>query len=418
MEFIYQGIDNRGKTISGTIDALDRKAAILTLKDKGYYATSIAPHGQVMVSSPGPAYKTDSAQSRFALPSGKLSGNITRKDIQTMTAQLHTALQAGLPIMECLKVIEKQISKPNIKQILLQLQHDVSSGDSLSEAMKKHPKFFSPLYLAMIQVGETGGILQETTGQLASLLKRENQIRSNIRSASTYPLFVLVVGMISVYILTTFVLPRIITSITDNEALLPWPTRVLMLVSNVSEHYGWAILIGIILTVVGFRYWISTASGRYTWDRFKLLVPVLGQVLRTVAVGRFARTLGSLTHGGITILEALTVVRGTLGNEQLSREIDNVMNAVRGGDPLAEPLARSGIFPPLLVQIVSVGEQTGKLDEMLLDAATTFDEEADSAITRFTAILPGILVMLLAAVVGFIVIGILLPIMSMDLGAG
>jgi type II secretory pathway component PulF len=202
--------------------------------------------------------------------------------------------------------------------------------------------------------------------------------------------------------------------------MLPWPTRLLMAISGftkavVTTIYGWLFIAAIVVGLYCLRRWTKSA-GRVKWDAFKLRLPVLGSVLRTIAVGRFARTLGALTKGGVTILEALGVVRDTLGNELLAREIDAVAEKVKSGASLAGPLETSGYFPPLLVQIVSIGEQTGRLDELLLNAANTFDSEADAAITRFMAIFPAVLILFVALVIGFIIAATLLPIIVMELG--
>jgi type II secretory pathway component PulF len=243
-----------------------------------------------------------------------------------------------------------------------------------------------------------------------------------MKNASAYPIFVLCLGIISVIIVITVILPKIIGTLGADLTILPLPTRILMGISSFfkglfTSFPGWIVLVGI---VVGFYHlikWMRT-SGRLQCDTFKLRIPILGSVLRTIAVGRFARTLGALTMGGVTILDALGVVRDTLGNELLGREIDTVADKVRRGEPLADPLGESGYFPPLLVQIVAVGEQTGKLDELLLNAADTFDSEADSAINKFMSIFPAILILLLALVIGFIIAATLLPIVVMELGGG
>jgi len=411
-EFLYQGVDSAGVAVSGHVDAVDRRGAIVSLNSRGCFPTSLEQKDS--------AGTDEDVESSKPIARDVISiGKINSKDILALTGQLHTALQAGLPIMQCLEVIEKQMTKPAVKKLLGQLSIDVNSGDSLSESMAKHKDVFSKLYLAMIRVGETAGILEQTTGQLTDLLKREDKVKSDMKSASAYPLFVLTVGFLSVVILVTMVLPNVIESILENTAVLPLPTRMLMWLSDLFGSY-YSLVFAVVLVISGFAFkrWVKGPNGRLLWDTFKLKIPVLGNVLRTIAVGRFARTLGSLSKGGITILEALGVVRDTMGNEFLARQIDDVTQKVKAGEPLAEPLARSGDFPPLLVQIVSVGEQTGKLDLMLLNAAATFDEQADAAIKRFTSILPAVLVMLLAVVVGFIVAATLMAVMSMDLGAG
>ncbi len=420
-QFSYKAVEQGGGHVTGTIEAIDRRSAVATLTDKGHFVTELAEEAQSL--SVTPSVNGDEKAvldlSRF-MQFG--SRKVTSKDVLAMTTQLSTALQAGLPLLNGLKLIHEQQHKAATREMLGELVNAVSSGQSLSEAMAKHEKIFSPLYLSMIRVGETGGILEQTTAQLAGILTRDEKIKTNMKNASAYPIFVLCIGLVSVVIIITWILPTIIGTISETGALLPLPTRILIRMSGftkalLTEVYGWIILA---LIGAGLYYlfrWTKTA-GKLKWDTFKLRIPVLGSVLRTIAVGRFARTLGALTKGGVIILEALSVVRDTLGNELLGREIDVVAEKVKTGESLAGPLSESGYFPPLLVQIVSIGEQTGKLDELLLNAADTFDAEADSAINRFMAIFPALLILLLALVIGFIIAATLLPIIVMTIGGG
>ena len=256
--------------------------------------------------------------------------------------------------------------------------------------------------------------------ELAEILKREDKVVTNMKNASAYPMFVLVLGLVSVTVIVTWILPGIMATMDMDPALMPLPTRMLLTMSDVVKAmfttlFGGLATVALVIATVQLIRWIRT-EGRLQWDAFRIRIPILGTVLKTIAVGRFARTLGALTAGGVTILDALAVVRDTLGNEVLAREIDAVAEEVKRGESLAAPLDRSGSFPPLLVQIVAVGEQTGKLDELLLSAADTFDDEADAAINRFMSIFPALLILLLALVVAFIVVATLLPMVSMDLG--
>ena len=356
----------------------------------------------------------------FKVPVRLGSRRITSKDLLAMTSQLSTALRAGLPLLNGLEIIRDQQHKAVMKELLSELAKLVRSGQSLSEAMAGHKGIFSPLYLSMIRVGETGGILEQTTTQLADILGREEKVKTSMKNASAYPIFVLGLGLASVVVIITWILPQILSTISGGLAMLPWPTRVLMGISAFTRGMlttlqGWLFIAAVVTGLYYLRKWTKSA-GKIKWDAFKLRLPVLGSVLRTIAVGRFARTLGALTKGGVTILEALGVVRDTLGNELLGREIDGVAEKVKGGASLAGPLEISGYFPPLLVQIVSIGEQTGRLDELLLNAADTFDAEADAAITRFMAIFPAVLILVLALVIAFIIAATLLPIVVMELG--
>ena len=417
--FSYKAVDRSGGHVTGTIEAVDRRSAVAALTEKGNFVTELTK--DVRSHSPG-----DSQDKTAASDVGELlkfgSRRVSSKDVLAITTQLSTALRAGLPLLSGLELLRKQQHKIATKDLLGDLVDAVSAGQSLSEAMAGHEKVFSPLYLSMIRVGETGGILEQTTVQLANMLTREDKIKTNMKNASAYPIFVLCLGLVSVTIVITVILPKIIGTLGADLTVLPLPTRILMGISGFiqglfTSFFGWIVLTAVIVGFYRLIKWTRT-SGRLQCDTFKLRIPILGSVLRTIAVGRFARTLGALTMGGVTILEALGVVRDTLGNELLGREIDTVAEKVKRGEPLADPLGESGYFPPLLVQIVAVGEQTGKLDELLLNAADTFDSEADSAINKFMSIFPAILILLLALVIGFIIAATLLPIIAMELGGG
>ncbi len=417
--FSYKAVNQIGEHVTGTIEAIDRRSAVVALTEKGHFVTELAKDARSH--SPGDSLaETAATDVRQLLKFG--SGRVSSKDVLAMTTQLSTALRAGLPLLSGLELLRKQQHKTATKELLGDLVDAVSAGHSLSEAMARHEKVFSPLYLSMIRVGETGGILEETSTQLADMLTREEKIKTSMKNASAYPIFVLCLGLVSVAIIITVILPRILGTLGTDLTAMPLPTRILMGVSSFIQGLFTSFPGWIALAAIGFGFyhlikWTKT-TGRQQYDTFKLRVPILGSVLQTIAVGRFARTLGALTMGGVTILEALGVVRDTLGNELLGREIDAVAEKVKRGEPLADPLEESGYFPPLLVQIVAVGEQTGKLDELLLNAADTFDAEADSAINQFMSIFPAILILLLALVIGFIIAATLLPIVMMQLGGG
>jgi len=419
-EFSYKAVDKSGGHITGTVEAADRRSAVATLADKGRFVIELNEGGHL------PAAVDEEFEVSAAIDLGRFlrfgSNRITGKDVLAVTGQLSTALRAGLPLLNGLEIIRNQQHKTALREVFDDLAESVRQGKSLSEAMSEHEKIFSPLYLSMIRVGETGGILEQTTTQLVGILSRDEKVKTNMKNASAYPIFVLSLGLISVVVIITWVLPGILRTIIGGVEVLPWPTRVLLALSEFiralfTTFYGWLTVALVAAAVYYFRKW-KRAEGKIKWDAFKLRIPVLGSVLRTIAVGRFARTLGALSKGGVAILEALSVVRDTLGNELLGREIDRVAEEVKKGEPLASGLVESGHFPPLLVQIVSIGEQTGKLDELLLNAADTFDDEADSAISRFIAILPAVLILLLAVVIGFIIVATLLPILMMGFGTG
>ncbi|MCF7975971.1 MAG: type II secretion system F family protein [Phycisphaerae bacterium] len=418
-QFHYKAIDKQGASVTGNIDAVDQRGAVAMLSDQGRFVTEMSEMSSQTHTS---VLQTETKSISASSPSWTFGGgHVSSKDLVAMTSQFCTALRAGLPLMKCLELLRDQQKKPASRDMLDDLVQTVSSGQSLSDAMAAHPKVFSPLYVSMIRVGEAGGILEQTTLQLAQILKRDDKVRANMTSAMAYPAFVLCLGIVSVAIIVTWILPNVMSNMDVDAAMLPWPTQVLMASSTLSKGllttpYGW-IGLG---AVGGLIFWVARwikREGRMQWDAFRLKIPILGHVLRSIAVGRFARTLGALTQGGVTILEALKVVRDTLGNEVLGAQIDHVSEEVKRGESLATPLDACGYFPPLLVQVVAVGEQTGTLDELLLNAAETFDEEADAAISRFMAVFPAALILIMGVVVGFIIIATLLPMVTLQLGS-
>ncbi len=411
-QFSYKAVDETGAHVSGTVEAPDRRSAVAVLAERGQFVVDLRDAAEAAA-----AGGVERVAGEFAKLGRLGAGRVGQRDVLAIMSQLSAALRAGLPLLNALEIIRDQQNKRGVRALLDSLVESVSGGHSLSEAMEQHPRIFGRLEVSMVRVGETGGILEQTTEQLKRVLERDQKIKTSMKNASAYPVFVLGLGLISAVIVITKVLPRVLGAIDVGAEMLPFPTRVLLGVSGFIKSYG---LIALVVLAAG-GYFVSRwvrGAGRLRWDGFKLKVPVLGSVLRAVAVGRFARTLGALTKGGVTILDALTVVRDTLGNEVLGRCIDEVAEKVKTGSPLAQPLGMCGRFPPLLVQIVSVGEQTGKLDTMLLDAAETFDAQADAAIARFMAILPAVLVLILALVIGLIIAATLLPVVMMELGGG
>ena len=416
-EFHYSAVNSKGAGITGTIDASDQRAAISALAREGKFVTEFLDKRGRAEKKPtvGSVGSTKVKISAGAV--GSLFSGISSKYILAYTSQLSTALNAGLGLLEALRLIAKQQSKVKVRELLDGLADDVSGGKSFSEALALRRDVFSPLYISMVTAGETAGILEETLSRLSELLEREQKVKSSLINASIYPLCVMALGIASVIIVITVVLPRVFETI-GSTAAMPLPTQILIKTSDFITSFWHVLLFGTMAVFIVFYRWKKTESGRLSWDGFLLKIPVMGSVLKTIAVGRFARTLGALTKGGITILDALEVVRDTLGNEVLARGIDSAAEDVRSGSSVAEPLDRTGIFPPLLIQIVSVGEHTGKLDELLLNAANTFDQQADDAVQRFMAFFPTALIVLLALVIGFIIAATLLPIMMMQLGGG
>jgi len=396
----YKAMDRMGQAVQGQIEAATQQSAIAVLAEKGHFVEEIVPRVYTSATS-------KPRQKGFKL-------RLSDKDLLEFILQFATALQSKLPLITALQVISQQNPSPKVISLVAGLTEMITSGRSLSESMARYPRIFDNLHLSMVAAGEASGTLPQTMGQMAKWLERELEIKNNVLTAALYPAFVLSLGLISVVIVVTWILPQILYTLAGDASQLPWPPRATLAIRGFLKHYGLVLAGAGIVGAFLVKRWKKTAIGKYTWDRIKLMIPVFQGVQRKWAVSRFARTLGTLMQEGINILEALQIVRDTLGNEVLAQDIDKLAAQVRTGSNLAQPLVKSGRFPPLLIQIVSVGEETGSLAPLLLGAADAFDRDTQTAVKRFMALFPAVLILLLALVVGFIVAATLLPIVQIE----
>ncbi|MCP4709206.1 MAG: type II secretion system F family protein [Planctomycetes bacterium] len=401
--FQYRALNRSGSTIKGSIDADNPQVAKSILAERGLFIDSIS-----QVESSGEIEVTSSIKKSYKL-------KLSEKHRVELIRQLATALHAHLPLMSALQVVGQQNAQPNVRQLVAEISDSIKSGQSLSYAMGQYPNIFEKLDISMVSVGESAGTLDQSMMQLADLSEASLETKNEITTASLYPAFVLILGLVSVSIIVTFILPRILTTLAADLESQPWPTQVLFAVSNFFKSPpGWIFLGMLAVLFFLFKQWCKSSRGKYLWDGMKLRLPVIGPVQQKWATSRLARTLGTLTRGGVNIVEALQISRNTLGNEALAREVDNCAGKVRTGSSLAEALNESKRFEPLLIQIVTMGEQTGEFAEMMLAAADAFDRDSRVAIKRFMAIFPATLILILALVIGFMVAGTLLPIVSIE----
>jgi type II secretory pathway component PulF len=400
--FQYKGINRSGQAVQGKIDAESAATASNMLAERGLFVDEIASMEAEGEGAVKP-YRKRSSRLRLSV-----------KDRVGFLRQLAIALGAKLSLLTALGVVGQQNPRPAVKQLVSELTEIIKSGKSLSFGLSQYPASFDRLHWSMVAVGETTGTLGESMGQLAQLDEAEYEAKSEITTAALYPAFVLALGVVSSAIVVTWVLPQILSTLVAEAETLPWPTRVIMAISEWLSVNGLWFFIILVLGGWLFKKWKQTPIGRYFWDGITLKFWIYGSVKRRWAVSRFARTLGTLSRGGINIIDSLQIVRNTLGNEVLAREVDQMVRKVQTGTALAESLRQSGKFPPLLVQIVSVGEETGQLDQQLLSAADAFERETKVAIRRFMAIFPAVLILLLALVIGFIVAATLLPIVQIE----
>jgi type II secretory pathway component PulF len=339
---------------------------------------------------------------------------MSRAEMASFMRELSTAIQAGLPLVQGLKTIARQGRSDRQKAMLASIIHEVEHGRSLAEAAASCGKPFNDLTLNMIRSGEVSGKLGEVLRQCADLLDRDLKLRRSILAATLYPMILAGLISVAVVVVVTVIVPSVVKSLAGQVAHLPVPTRIVMGVAHFFGGYWWLIIPAVGAAMYGLGWLYAQPKARMAVDERLLRTPLLGRLLRDVAVARFTRTLGTLVSAGIPILTALRVTRGTLNNRAMERVIDEVCEQVAAGRTIAEPMERSGYFPPMLVQIVNLGERSGRLDEMLTQAADAFEDRTESSVKLFTTALPPLLVVVLACVVGFVVLSILLPILQLQ----
>jgi len=397
--FRYTALTSTGESVAADLDAADQAAAVRELAQRGISVVDIKPHAAGLTAWVG----RREVGSRL---------RVGTKRLAYLTRQLSVSLEAGLPLLTALGVMRSELDHAPSRELLQRLADRVQHGESLSAALAEHPQIFPPLYVTLVQVGETGGILEQVLAQLADMLERQLELRERIRSASIYPAVLLAVGLISVAIIVTVIVPSILDAISADPRLLPWPTRVLMATSDFVGRSGAWLLVLVVAAVVAARFALRRPNVRHAVDGVKLRVPIWGRLIRQRETARFARSLGILTRGGVTITEALGVVTETLENAPIRAAVRRLADDIRGGKSLSRPLAQSGLFPALLVQMVRVGENTGRLDDMLLRAAAVHESEARVTLDRIVNILPVAMILALACVIGFIVAGLVLAIVE------
>ena len=405
--FRYQSMTAGGQNRAGTLTAASRADAVRQLMQRGETAT------QLEAASSG-----DSKGKRAsALPSMRTSRpSMGRGEMATLIRELATALEAGLPLMQSLKTIRRQATGRAAPAILDFFIERVEAGDTMHKAASEYGRPFNNLIIGMLKAADASGRSDEILHQLADLLERGVELRRELLSAAFYPMIVAALIVASAGVLVVYLIPKLLGPIiaSDPDAVLPFPTRVVLGLSDFAMNW-WFLVIGVIVvSIVGFRVWIASPENRFKFDRMKLRIPVLGRLLRDISVARFTRTLGTLAAAGLPILDCLRITRDTLGNAAMMQAIDEVQNQVTAGRPLAEPLERSGLFPPLLVQVVHLGERSGRLENMLQHAASAFDRQVAISLKLFTKAFPPLLIVLMAGIGGFVLAAILLPMLQMQ----
>jgi len=386
----WKGRTRGGRVQEGVLVAETKEAAIAALRKQQIIVTAVTEKGK-----------------EFALP--KMGGGISKKEIAIFTRQFSVMIDSGLPLVQCLEILGSQQDNRTFQKVLFQVRQDVESGATLADSMRKHPKAFDDLYANMVAAGEAGGILDTILQRLSTYIEKIVKLRSAVRSAMVYPVAVILIAVGVVWIILWKVIPTFATLFEGLGASLPLPTRITIAASHFIGSFWWAIFLSIGLTIFLIHRYYQTHKGRRHIDRIMLKVPVLGQVMKKIAVARFCRTLGTLVSSGVPILEALEITARTSGNSIVEDAIMATRSSVEEGKTIAEPLKATDVFPPMVVQMVAVGEQTGALETMLSKIADFYEDEVDEATANLLALLEPIMICFLGVVIGGIVISMYLP---------
>jgi type IV pilus assembly protein PilC len=348
-----------------------------------------------------------------ATPKKPKRGHIKMRDIVILTRQFSTMINAGLPLVQTMTILAEQSENKVLSEIMRKVVFDVESGNTVADALGKHPQAFSGLYVNMVAAGEAGGILDTILMRLATFMEKNDALIRKVKGAMIYPSVIMSVAVIAVTVLLIFVIPVFENLFASAGLALPLPTRIVMGASRFLKGYWYVVLGSVATAVFLFRKYNATSDGKLNVDRFMLKVPVLGDVLRKSAVSRFTRTLGTLISSGVSILDGLEITAKTAGNRVVQDAIMESRSSIAGGDTIAAPLKKSGVFPPMVISMISVGEQTGGLDEMLSKIADFYDEQVDTAVSNLLSLLEPIMIVFLGVVVGGMVVAMYLPIFDM-----
>jgi general secretion pathway protein F len=401
--FEYTALDGKGKTTSGIIDAEGAQAARQKLRTSGIFPVTIK---ETLDSTPKKTTRGFTLTARL--------GRIRPVEVAMMTRQLATLIGAGFPLVSALDALVPQTKSHGFKKILAQIKDLIVEGNSFANSLAKYPGQFSPLYVNMVRAGETSGTLEIVLDRLADITEKQQALMNRIQTALAYPIFMLVIGTIVLFVLLIYIVPSITSIFADLDQVLPTPTRILIFISDFSKSYWWSIFILLGAVLVFFNRAKKTDKGRYWIDKTILLLPGIGILAKKLAVARFTRTLGSLLENGVSMLIALDIVRNIAGNILISDSVETAAIEVGKGQGLGEALSGSGIFPQLSIQMIQVGEQSGQLETMLTKIADVYENEVESSILRLTSYLEPVMILVMGAIVGFIVLSICLPIFEMN----
>ncbi len=418
----YVALDARGQEATGLLDAASTNEAIGQLRQAGYFPTSV--YEEAKAGRDGKEARRAAKMARATKPRGKTSivlfqrKTIKAKVLMIFTRQLATLIDSGLPLLRSLNVLAKQEPDAVLKNTINKLADAVQGGNTFSDALALHPRIFNDLYVNMVKAGEVGGVLELVLNRLAEFQEKAAKIKNKVVAAMVYPVIVITLATAIMAFLLVFIVPKFEAVFHDmlGDKPLPAVTRFVINASNTLQNH-WLIVIGVLVAIVaGYRFMNGIKPGRYAIDRSKLHLPLFGNLNRKTAISRFSRTLGTLVTSGVPILQALNITRETAGNMVIARAISQVHDSVKEGESIVQPLEASGVFPPMEISMVDVGEETGQLPEMLLKIADVYDDEVDNAVAGLTAALEPLMIVFLAVIVGTIVLALFMPLIAIIQG--
>jgi type IV pilus assembly protein PilC len=395
--YLYKVRDRQGKLLEGSLEADSTTLVVNRLRQMGYVPIAIDQ-------------KDDSGlQKELKMPFG---GKPKMKDVAVFSRQFATMINSGLSLLRALYILAEQTENKQLCGVVDQVRQDVERGASLSQALGRHPKVFNRLYVAMVRAGETGGVLDSVLLQLASTIEKQVELRRKVKSAMTYPIVVLGLCLIIVVAMLMFIVPTFKTLYADLGGTLPLPTRMLIGLSTLITKLWWLMALVAGGGIYGFRRWIATDNGRRIWDRVKLRMPIFGKLVHKTALTRFASTLAVLMRSGVPILESLEITSQTVNNDVLSEAVKDVQSGVKQGESMAKPLATHSVFPPMVTQMIAVGEETGAVDTMLDKIGEFYDQEVEATVNALTSLLEPLLIVMLGSCVGGMVIALYMPLFN------
>lgn len=400
----YKGLDTDGKAVGGIIDADSPKGARLKLKQSGIYPTDVtAPADSKTISWP-----------KKGIPFPLMMERVTLQDLSVLTRQLATLLGAGLTLMESLTALMEQVENKGLQKVIAGIRERVEEGNSFADALRTYPKVFSGLYVHMVRAGEASGTIEGMMLRLADFLEHQVRLRNRVIASMTYPILMMAIGVVILFGLITFVVPMVTRTFEEMHQTLPLPTRLLIGLSNFMEGYWFWILIFAGVTTFFVKRYLKTPGGREKYDGLILNLPLVGRIVRMIALSRLSRTLSTLLASGVPLLQAIQIVKDVVNNKVLEKVLDEASKNIKEGETIAGPLKKSGVIPPLVTHMIAVGEKSGELEGMLLKVAEVYDAEVETTVSTLTSLLAPVMILAMGVVVLFIVLAILVPIFELS----